>query len=84
MIPCDCDDIKKEYNILLSELERYNPELLDKDRVLAITKCDMLDEQMKNEMKNLLPDNIESVFISSVTGENIQQLKDILWRVLNK
>jgi GTP-binding protein len=84
MIPCDCDDIKKEYNILLSELERYNPELLDKDRVLAITKCDMLDEQMKNEMKNLLPENIESVFISSVTGENIQQLKDILWRVLNK
>jgi GTP-binding protein len=84
MIPCDCDDIKKEYNILLSELERYNPELLDKERILAITKCDMLDEQMKNEMKNLLPENIESIFISSVTGENIPQLKDILWRVLNK
>ncbi len=84
MIPCDCDDIKKEYNILLSELERYNPELLDKERILAITKCDMLDEQMKNEMKKLLPQNIESIFISSVTGENIPQLKDILWRVLNK
>ena len=84
MIPCDCDDIKKEYNILLSELERYNPELLDKERVLAITKCDILDEQMKNEMKKLLPQNIESIFISSVTGENIPQLKDILWRVLNK
>jgi GTP-binding protein len=69
---------------LLSELERYDPELLDKDRVLAITKCDMLDEQMKNEMKALLPENIETLFISSVTGENIQQLKDTLWRVLNK
>ena len=66
MIPCDCDDIKKEYNILLSELERYNPELLDKERILAITKCDMLDKQMKNEMKKLLPENIESIFISNI------------------
>lgn len=84
MIPCDSDNIKKEYEILLSELERYNPELLDKDRVLAITKCDMLDEQMKKEMQALLPENIETLFISSVTGENIQQLKDTLWRVLNQ
>ena len=67
--------IQKEQNAIIRNT---------KDRVLAITKCDMLDEQMKNEMKNLLPENIESVFISSVTGENIQQLKDILWRVLNK
>ena len=84
MIPCDSNDIKKEYEILEGELANYNPELLDKDRLLAITKCDMLDEEMIMQMKEHLPQNIRSVFISSVTGMNIQKLKDMIWETLNE
>lgn len=84
MIPCDSNDIKKEYEILEGELANYNPELLDKDRLLAITKCDMLDEEMIRQMKEHLPQNIRSVFISSVTGMNIQKLKDMIWETLNE
>jgi GTP-binding protein len=84
MIPCDTKDIKKEYKILISELQQYNPELLDKAAVLAITKIDMLDEGMIGEMKKLLPEKIKHVFISSITGQGIDQLKDILWKELNK
>lgn len=83
MIPCDSDDVVKEYNILLNELGNYNSELLHKDRVLAITKCDMIDDEMMEQMKATLPQDIKSVFISSVSGKNIQQLKDILWSTLN-
>ena len=84
MIPCDSDDISKEYGILLNELKVYNPELLDKERLLAITKCDMLDEEMINQMKANLPQGIRTVFISSVSGKNIDKLKDLIWETLNK
>lgn len=84
MIPCDTKDIIAEYNVLLSELEKFNPELLDKRRLLAITKADMLDEQMMNEMRELLPKDLNTVFISAVTQMNIDQLKDTLWQMMNK
>jgi GTP-binding protein len=82
MIPVDSKDIRKEYEILLNELEQYNPELLDKKRVLAITKCDMLDDELLKELKKDIPE-IPYVFISSVTGLGIDKLKDILWKELN-
>lgn len=84
MVPADAKDIKKEYEILLRELELYNPELLIKDRVLAITKSDMLDEELMEEMKKELPQGIESLFISSVSGQGIQALKDLLWSVMSR
>lgn len=83
MIPCDTDDITKEYDILLTELGNYNSELLHKDRILAITKCDMLDDEMTEQMKKTLPKGVKTVFISSVSGQNIPQLKDMLWATLN-
>lgn len=82
MIPSDSDDIKKEYEILSGELEKHNPELLDKKRLLAISKSDLLDEELMEEMKAELPD-IDSLFISSVTGHGIQELKDQIWQKLN-
>jgi GTP-binding protein len=84
MIPADADDICKEYDILLRELIKYNPELLGKTKVLAVTKSDMLDEELMEAMAKELPENIKSVFISSVTGFGIQRLKDILWEELNR
>ncbi len=84
MIPADADDIKKEYNILLGELIKYNPDLADKPRVLAITKSDMLDEDLMREMTDGMPEDIPYVFISSITGLGITALKDLLWRELNK
>lgn len=83
MIPCDTKNIKDEYNILLNELKEYNPELLDKGRILAITKCDMLDQDLVKEMKKDLPKGIKSIFISSVSGLGIDNLKDVLWKELN-
>lgn len=83
MIPADADDIKKEYEVLLNELTQYNPELLDKRRVLAISKSDMLDDELIHEMSFSLPADIPYVFISSVTGYGISALKDLLWRELN-
>ncbi len=82
MIPTDAKDIKAEYNILLGELEKYNPELLDKQRLLAITKSDLLDEELLAEMEAELPD-LPYVYISSVTGLGIQELKDKIWQMLN-
>lgn len=82
MIPADTADISKEYNILINELEAYNPELLDKKRVLAISKSDMLDDELKKEIRPLLP-RLPCVFISSITGEGIKDLKDLLWLNLN-
>ena len=84
MVPADADDIRREYEILLGELTQYNPELLDKQRLLAVTKSDMLDEQLIAEMRTHLPEGIPALFISSVTGYNIPQLKDLLWEALHK
>ncbi len=82
MIAADSDNIAEDYKVLLGELTQYNPELLDKQRLLAITKCDMLDEELIEQMKAELPEGIETIFISSVAGYNIQQLKDRLWQML--
>ena len=84
MIPADSDDLKRDYAVLLGELTQYNPELLDKQRLLAITKCDMLDEELIEEMKSHLPEGVPSVFISSVSGLNIPRLKDMLWDALQQ
>ncbi len=84
LIPADTDNIQKEYNILLNELAQFNPELLDKQRILAISKSDMLDEELMAEMKKELPTDLKTIFISSVSGFGIEQLKDILWEEINK
>lgn len=83
MIPADTDDIRHAFEVLRNELHHFNPELSDKSRVLAITKCDMLDEELKDELKHELPDGIPTVFISAVTGEGITELKDLLWAEIN-
>ena len=84
MIPADSDDIRRDYDVLLGELTQYNPELLDKERLLAVTKCDMLDEDLIAEMRGHLPEGVPSVFISSVSGLNIPRLKDMLWEALQR
>ena len=83
MVPADTDDIKREYGILLNELAQFNPEMLDKQRVLAITKCDLIDEELISMLEPNLPADIPHVFISGVSGLGLQQLKDILWKELN-
>ena len=83
MVPGDTDDIKREYEILLNELTNFNPEMLDKHRVLAVTKSDLLDEELIEMLKETLPEDLPVVFISSVTGQGINELKDILWKELN-
>jgi len=83
MVPADSEDIYAQYEVLVNELKMYNPELLDKKRALAITKCDLVDEQAKKKIAKHLPD-IPAVFISSVTGEGIDRLKDMLWENLNQ
>jgi GTP-binding protein len=84
MVPGDAEDIRKEYDILLNELATFNPEMLDKQRVLAITKCDLLDDELIEMLEETLPEGIPHVFISSVTGLGVSVLKDILWNELNK
>lgn len=84
MVPGDTDDIKKEYEILHNELVKYNPELLGKRRVLAITKSDMLDEELIEALSEDLPEDVPYVFISSITQFGITELKDLLWKELNK
>ena len=84
MIPADTDDIKKEYEILSSELEKYNPDLVEKSRVLAITKSDLLDEELKKGLSNNLPEKIPHIFISSVAHQGLDELKDLLWTELNR
>jgi GTPase len=81
LVPCDTNDIKKEYEILLNELDKFNPELSDKTRILAITKSDLMDAELMNEMKKDLPD-IPSVFISSFKKKGLNQLKDMIWEAL--
>lgn len=83
MIPADSRDIKKEYEILLNEIQQYNAELMDKPRVLAITKSDMLDDELRTEIAKELPTSIKSVFISSVAQQGITELKDLLWTAIN-
>jgi GTP-binding protein len=84
LIPADSDDINKEYDILLNELKKHNPELLDKDRLLAISKTDMLDDELQAEIKATLPKGVETLFISSIAQTGLQILKDKLWELLNK
>lgn len=84
LVPADSKDVLAEYKILVNELKLYNPELLDKKRVLAVSKADMLDDELKAEIKRHLPRKIPTLFISSVAGEGIAQLKDILWNTLNE
>ncbi len=87
LIPSDSKDISKEYDILLDELRRYNPELLDKERLVAISKCDMLDEELQSEMKSELDKkfvDVPFIFISSVAQQGLQDLKDRLWTLLNE
>ena len=84
MIPADSKDIRKEYEILLNELKKYNPELLDKKRLLAISKSDLLDEELKEATRQELPSGIPSVFISAVAQQGITELKDLIWRSLHQ
>ena len=84
LIPADSADHKKEFDILINELEKYNPDLLNKQLVIAVSKADMLDEELKAGIIKELPLNIPHVFISSVTGKGLIELKDLLWEVLNK
>lgn len=83
MIPADSADIKKDYEVLLHELHEFNPDLSDKSRVLAVTKSDMLDDELREAIAAELPDDIPAVFISAVTGQGLPELKDILWREIN-
>ena len=83
MVPADTDDIRHEYEILLDELRRFNPGMLDKHRVLAVTKCDLIDEELMELLRPTLPDDVPVVFISAVSGYGIDTLKDVLWAELN-
>ena len=83
MVPGDTDDIRREYEILLNELRQFNPELCDKHRVLAVTKCDLLDEELMEMLRETLPNDLPVVFISAVTGFGLDELKDVLWAEMN-
>ena len=83
MVPGDTDDIKHEYEILLNELRQFNPELCDKHRVLAVTKCDLLDDELIEMLRETLPQDLPVVFISAVTGFGLNELKDVLWAEMN-
>ena len=83
LVPADADDIAAEYAILLKELETYNPELLDKDRLLSISKSDMLDEELKSEIKKTIPKGIKTIFFSSVAQQGLAELKDLIWNQIN-
>lgn len=83
LIPADSEDHVNEYEILVNELQQYNPELLDKERILAISKSDMLDEELKTEISELLPKDIPHLYISSVAQQGLMELKDLLWEKLN-
>ena len=84
LIPCDSNNILNEYKILLKELKKYNPELIDKERILAISKSDLLDEELKKELKKELPENIPTLFISSIASSGLTELKDLIWKKLNQ
>ena len=84
LIPADAKDYYQEYKILLNELNKYNPELNDKDRVIAISKSDLLDKELEDEIRKTFPENFKLLFISAITGENLTQLKDELWKLLHQ
>jgi GTP-binding protein len=85
MIPADTPrSLQEEYDILLNELQEFNPDLLDKPRLLAVTKRDLIDDDLEQMLRATLPEGIEAIFVSAVTGKNIQKLKDLLWQVLNR
>ena len=84
MVPANTENVKAEYDILLNELKKYNPELMDKDRILAITKCDLVDDDTIKDIKKHLPKKVPHVFISSVANQGITELKDLIWLTLNK
>lgn len=83
LIPADSRDIRQEYNILINELRQYNPELLDKKRLLAVSKSDLLDDELREEIKKELPEDLPAVFISAVTNQGIVELKDLIWKHLH-
>ncbi len=83
MVPADSDDIRHDYEVLLHEVREFNPELADKSRVLAISKSDMLDDELRDELSRELPEGVPTVFISAVTGQGLTELKDLLWREIN-
>jgi GTP-binding protein len=83
LIPADSNNHKKEFDILVNELEQYNPELLHKQFLIAISKSDMLDEELKTEIEKELPTGVPHLFISSATNKGLLELKDALWKVLN-
>ena len=83
LVPADSDDHAKEYGILLSELQKYNPDLVGKQRLLAISKADILDDELKREIAATLPKDVPHMFFSSISGEHLQELKDALWASLN-
>ncbi|MDE7343120.1 MAG: GTPase ObgE [Muribaculaceae bacterium] len=83
MVPADSDDIRHDYEVLLNEVREFNPELADKSRVLAISKSDMLDDELREELAKELPEGVPTVFISAVTGQGLTELKDLLWREIN-
>jgi GTPase len=83
LIPADCADHKKEFEILVNELKEYNAEMLQKDFVIAISKNDMLDDELRAAIAKELPQKIPHVFISSITGQGLPELKDLLWKTLN-
>lgn len=84
LVPADSNDHRKEYDILLNELEKYNPELMHKQFIIAVSKSDMLDEELRAAIKKELPTTIPHVFISSITGQGLIELKDLLWKTLNQ
>ena len=84
MVSAEEDDIAAGYRVLLGELEKYNPELLVKDRVLAVTKCDLIDPQIEKEIEPSLPKDIPHVFISSMSQKGLKELKEALWKALHK
>jgi GTPase len=84
MISAESENLSKDYEILLSELEQYNPELLDKKRLIAVTKCDLIDSKQEKKLQKKLPKDIPAVFISSLTNKNIDQLKEVIWNALQK
>src|SRR5690606_11828331 len=84
LIPADSKDHRKEFDILVNELEQYNPELLHKEFIIAISKSDMLDDELKTAVAKELPGNVPHIFISSLTQKGLVELKDMLWHILNK
>lgn len=83
LVPCETDNIRRDYEILLNELRKFNPELLEKKRILAVTKCDLIDEELIEMLRADLPGDVPTVFISAATTYGLEELKDVIWRELN-